>query len=298
MDSSGQEEARRDELEALAAIYADDWAVEDARRGSYSLTLAADATTTTNDRRRSLKMLFRLPKGYPGDSRPLVELSAPWMDREEKACLVDTIEELCAANPGVAILYMIAEAGQQTIAAIREREEKERENQIHENQPEIELIEEKQDQSVEDDDKRYQLQMQQQQQQQQITISHGDPLVDRRSTFQAHLAAVRSPEEAAAVLAQLKSNRKVASATHNIWAYRIVSDASEQQQTAMSDCDDDGETHAGSRLLHLLTIVDARNVMVVVSRWYGGVQLGPDRFKHINNVARQLLLAQNYISAK
>ena len=35
--------------------------------------------------------------------------------------------------------------------------------------------------------------------------------------------------------------------------------------------------------------MDAENVLVVVSRWYGGIQLGPDRFKHINNCARQIL---------
>lgn len=35
--------------------------------------------------------------------------------------------------------------------------------------------------------------------------------------------------------------------------------------------------------------MDVLNVMVVVSRWYGGIHLGPDRFKHINNVARVLL---------
>jgi putative IMPACT (imprinted ancient) family translation regulator len=29
--------------------------------------------------------------------------------------------------------------------------------------------------------------------------------------------------------------------------------------------------------------------MVVVTRWYGGVLLGPDRFRHINNAARQAL---------
>ena len=34
------------------------------------------------------------------------------------------------------------------------------------------------------------------------------------------------------------------------------------------DCDDDGETAAGSRMLHLLEIVDAKNVLVVVSRLY------------------------------
>jgi putative IMPACT (imprinted ancient) family translation regulator len=36
---------------------------------------------------------------------------------------------------------------------------------------------------------------------------------------------------------------------------------------------------SGSRMLHLLDILNVENVMVVVSRWYGGIQLGPDRFK-------------------
>ena len=57
----------------------------------------------------------------------------------------------------------------------------------------------------------------------------------------------------------------------------------------IQDCDDDGETHAGGRMLHLLEILECENVLVVVSRWYGGVQLGPDRFKHINNAARNVL---------
>ena len=35
--------------------------------------------------------------------------------------------------------------------------------------------------------------------------------------------------------------------------------------------------------------MDVRNAVVVVSRWYGGVHLGPDRFKHINNCARTLI---------
>lgn len=44
--------------------------------------------------------------------------------------------------------------------------------------------------------------------------------------------------------------------------------------------------------------MDARNVMVVVTRWYGGVHLGPDRFKHINNCTRDLLEAHGYIKDK
>lgn len=36
-------------------------------------------------------------------------------------------------------------------------------------------------------------------------------------------------------------------------------------------------------------IVEAKDVLVVVTRWYGGIHLGPDRFRHINNAARQVL---------
>ena len=35
----------------------------------------------------------------------------------------------------------------------------------------------------------------------------------------------------------------------------------------------------------------------VCGRWYGGIQLGPDRFKHINNVARSLLAARGYVAS-
>ena len=33
----------------------------------------------------------------------------------------------------------------------------------------------------------------------------------------------------------------------------------------------------------------ANNVLVVVTRWFGGVHLGPSRFKYIANTARELL---------
>ena len=86
-------------------------------------------------------------------------------------------------------------------------------------------------------------------------------------------------------------NTKIARATHNILAFRVTTPSG----NVLSDCDDDGESAAGGRLLHLLSIVGAENVCVVVSRWYGGIHLGPDRFKHINAVARQMLAAHGYI---
>ncbi|RKP24054.1 ribosomal protein S5 domain 2-type protein, partial [Syncephalis pseudoplumigaleata] len=134
-------------------------------------------------------------------------------------------------------------------------------------------------------------------------IVHGPPMVDRKSTFVAHLAAIHSAEDRDRVVSTLLMDRKIARATHNISAYRVPRDVLVAIAASIMlilrayaiDCDDDGETAAGGRLLHLLQIVDAQNVVVVVSRWYGGIQLGPDRFKHINNVARQLLDAHGYI---
>ena len=48
---------------------------------------------------------------------------------------------------------------------------------------------------------------------------------------------------------------------------------------------------AGSRLLHLLNMMDVNNMLVVVTRWYGGIHLGGDRWKHINNAARNAIEA-------
>jgi putative IMPACT (imprinted ancient) family translation regulator len=63
----------------------------------------------------------------------------------------------------------------------------------------------------------------------------------------------------------LKDNRKVALATHNIIAYRFIDST---KNCLIEDYDDDGETSAGGRLLHLLQVMNALNVLVVVTRWY------------------------------
>ena len=54
------------------------------------------------------------------------------------------------------------------------------------------------------------------------------------------------------VIGQLMENRKIATATHNIRAFRLFCT---EKQAVIQDCDDDGETHAGGRLLHLLQVL-------------------------------------------
>ena len=70
----------------------------------------------------------------------------------------------------------------------------------------------------------------------------------------------------------------------------------DEYSSGAQDFDDDGESAAGGRLLHLLQVVGAQDVVVVVSRWYGGILLGPARFTHINNAARKLLDQCGYIT--
>jgi putative IMPACT (imprinted ancient) family translation regulator len=51
-------------------------------------------------------------------------------------------------------------------------------------------------------------------------------------------------------------------------------------------------------LKHLLEILELDNVLVVVSRWYGGTLLGADRFKHINQAARDALELGGFLAEK
>ncbi|KAK6004455.1 hypothetical protein QM012_008317 [Aureobasidium pullulans] len=119
-----------------------------------------------------------------------------------------------------------------------------------------------------------------------------DVFTEKKSVFVARAAAVSSPAEAKSYLAHLlATDKKVAKATHNITAWRIHG----PNETAYQDCDDDGETAAGGRLLHLMQLIDIWDVMVVVTRWYGGVHLGPDRFRLINMAARDAFVKGGYV---
>ncbi|KAL1645700.1 hypothetical protein SLS58_003584 [Diplodia intermedia] len=120
-----------------------------------------------------------------------------------------------------------------------------------------------------------------------------EPLTEKKSVFLGRAAACTGGvDEAKRCIAHLlATDKKAARATHNITAWRIRGRAGAQYQ----DCDDDGEAAAGGRLLHLLQLMDAWDVVVVVTRWYGGVQLGPDRFRLINQAARDAVVAGGFV---
>ena len=50
-----------------------------------------------------------------------------------------------------------------------------------------------------------------------------------------------------------------------------------------------GETAASAKLGEMLRLMNVNNIAVIVSRVYGGINLGPNRFKCICNSARKLI---------
>ncbi|KAL8893716.1 MAG: hypothetical protein Q9192_004994 [Flavoplaca navasiana] len=108
-------------------------------------------------------------------------------------------------------------------------------------------------------------------------------ITDRASRF----LAIYSPTLTAL---QLQSTPSLSSATHRITASRIPSTqrplVPSQQPLYTTTHDDDGEKYGGKAVASVLLDLNITG-SVVVARWYGGVMLGPVRFEHIKNCARE-----------
>ncbi|BGP37582.1 hypothetical protein JCM10450v2_001497 [Rhodotorula kratochvilovae] len=106
---------------------------------------------------------------------------------------------------------------------------------------------------------------------------------EKKSVFQGHAATL--------ALQHILTLKKMTKATHNILAYRLSSPVSGVEG---SDCN--GEPPAGKNLLELLRKLEVQDVLLVVTRWYGGVPMGPDRFRVINAVGKEALELGGFLS--
>ena len=261
-------ELQQEEITTLAAIYNDEISVHDA---TVSIELACG---DDEKKEHSIHLEFEMPNQYPSSSPITFTISAPWMSRTRKAFLIDELKSIQQAHHGEPVMYLMIERAREILSTTHE--------ELIQNTAFSSAVKTGNSVSCPHEARENVAS-----QQDAIEIFTDSPFVDRKSVFQAHLALVNSTDQVNQVKSMLLQNKKIASATHNISAYRICS--SNNASSMVQDCDDDGETAAGSRLLHLLVLLDVQNVLVVVSRWFGGIQLGPDRFKHINNVAREIL---------
>ncbi|KAF4122675.1 hypothetical protein GMORB2_6982 [Geosmithia morbida] len=132
-------------------------------------------------------------------------------------------------------------------------------------------------------------QQQQQQQQQQIWKASGKVL-SRGSTFIAHTAQLTSAGARPELMRTLMARKpEMETASHNAWAVRTRYGNSPLVQEASSD---DGESGCGKFLLELMREADVANMLVVLTRWYGGVMLGPDRWRLMRECVIEALAAQ------
>jgi len=99
-------------------------------------------------------------------------------------------------------------------------------------------------------------------------------LTDRGSKYAVSGGPVTSRDDIKVFLAQLTRHKKFARATHNTWAARLKDGPAKG---------DDGEAGAGMVILRMLEREGLEGHIIVVTRWYGGVKLGGDRFRRVQD---------------
>lgn len=116
-------------------------------------------------------------------------------------------------------------------------------------------------------------------------IFRSAPISDRSSKFVALYSPFLSAKE-------LRAQLDIKSAIHRIAAWRKPSSqrALSSQRLFDTGHDDDGEKYGGKTLDSVLASMEVEGA-IVVARWYGGVMLGPARFDHIRDSAREAISA-------
>ncbi|WP_343338050.1 IMPACT family member YigZ [Terrisporobacter petrolearius] len=95
-----------------------------------------------------------------------------------------------------------------------------------------------------------------------------DEYIVEKSTFIGYAKPINTEEEAIDFVNEIKKKHK--DATHNVWAYTVGENMNIQRYS------DDGEPQgtAGIPTLEVIKKEDLRDVVVVVTRYFGGIKLG------------------------
>ncbi len=94
-------------------------------------------------------------------------------------------------------------------------------------------------------------------------------IVEKKSKFIANAYYVESKDEAEEKLKEIR--KKYNDARHNCYAYRVLN-----EETIFEKCSDDGEPSgtAGAPMINILQRNNLCNVLVIVTRYFGGILLG------------------------
>lgn len=94
-------------------------------------------------------------------------------------------------------------------------------------------------------------------------------IIEKKSKFIGEVFYIETVQEAEEKLREI--NKKYHDAKHHCFAYRVM-----EQEQIIERCSDDGEPSgtAGAPMLQIISKNDLINVIVIVTRYFGGILLG------------------------
>ncbi|MCI9077878.1 MAG: YigZ family protein [Lachnospiraceae bacterium] len=117
-------------------------------------------------------------------------------------------------------------------------------------------------------------------------------IVEKKSRFIANVFPVENEEDAARIIGEVK--KKYWDARHNCYAYIIG------ENPGISKCSDDGEPSgtAGKPILEVLSGAGVCDVLVIVTRYFGGILLGTGGLARAYSGAAKAGLAASRVIVK
>lgn len=104
-----------------------------------------------------------------------------------------------------------------------------------------------------------------------------DIIIDRKSKYTLVAFKISELDEVKKCFKELKTDTYFRKASHNSYAYRVK----QENGSIIEWKNDDGEQWAGMCILRELQRENASNIMIVVTRYFGWIQLHADRFKNV-----------------
>ncbi|MBW7954263.1 YigZ family protein [Candidatus Gracilibacteria bacterium] len=104
-----------------------------------------------------------------------------------------------------------------------------------------------------------------------------DIIIDRKSKYTLVGYYLEDEKDIKIFLKELKKDKYFLNATHNSYAYRIK----QSNGSIIEGKNDDGETGAGMCILREIKRVNGVNMLIIITRYFGGIKLQTDRFKNV-----------------
>uniref|UniRef100_A0A3Q1FGL6 Impact RWD domain protein n=1 Tax=Acanthochromis polyacanthus TaxID=80966 RepID=A0A3Q1FGL6_9TELE len=193
-ENEGDLQAQIEEVEALSAIYGDEWCVIDEASRIFCIKISNDL----EEPKLTACLQIILPPDYPSAAPPIYQINAAWLRGLERAKLANSLEDLYVEHVGESILYLWVEKIRDFLVG---------KSQSSETVDQPENVNMTAEEDVDDDEdlpdfrtlklniENAHLFMDQANDEEIPPIKHGNPITDRRSTFQPHLAPVVTPRQ-------------------------------------------------------------------------------------------------------